>query len=162
MPRVPMMNTNGEDRPAFPAISDEMKITPMVGEMNASEIAMALGSPRAFRFSWLSLVARSGAGAGALAAAMACLPSEIFVKYKEVAEILSTSPVISLRSGNIDGPPLRAGHGTHRRHGGRRAAHAGFFSVRRHDPALVRSRPRRCVDGARRPDRGAKAARAAT
>ncbi len=71
MPSVPMMKTNGDERPALPAISDEMKITPMVGEMNASEMASALGSPRAFRFSWLSLVA--GGAAVGLAAAMACL-----------------------------------------------------------------------------------------
>lgn len=59
-----MMKMNGEDRPAFPAIRDEMKITPIVGEMNASEIAMALGSPRAFRLSWLSLIGGAEAGAG--------------------------------------------------------------------------------------------------
>ena len=46
-----MMKTNGEESPALPAISDEMKITPMVGEMNASDIARALGSPSALRLS---------------------------------------------------------------------------------------------------------------
>jgi hypothetical protein len=32
-------------------MSAEMKITPMVGEMKASDMASALGSPRTFRFS---------------------------------------------------------------------------------------------------------------
>jgi hypothetical protein len=37
----------------LPAMSAEMKMTPIVGEMNANDIAIALGNPREFRFSWL-------------------------------------------------------------------------------------------------------------
>ncbi len=33
MPMVPMMNANGEERPALLAISAVMKMTPIVGEM---------------------------------------------------------------------------------------------------------------------------------
>jgi len=45
--------SNGEAAPALPAIRAEMKMTPIVGEMNASDMPIALGSPRAFRLSWL-------------------------------------------------------------------------------------------------------------
>ena len=50
MPTVPSRNTKGEATPAWPPISEEMKITPIVGEMNARDIARALGKPSAFRF----------------------------------------------------------------------------------------------------------------
>ena len=46
-----MMNANGAEAPAWLAISALMKITPIVGEMNARLIAMALGRPIALRFS---------------------------------------------------------------------------------------------------------------
>ena len=67
MPTVPTRKMNGDDRPALPAISDEMKITPMVGEMNASDIASALGSPSTLRRSWLSFTAVGGGAAVAIA-----------------------------------------------------------------------------------------------
>ena len=67
IPSVPTMKMNGDDRPALPAIRAEMKITPMVGEMNASDIAMALGSPSALRRNWLSFTAVGGGAAAVIA-----------------------------------------------------------------------------------------------
>src|ERR1700722_15738309 len=83
---VPTMNTKGEESPALPAMRAEMKMTPMVGEMNASDMARALGSPRAFRFSWLSLAARV---AGVVAADMTRTSSGIFVNCKEISKDVS-------------------------------------------------------------------------
>src|SRR5579872_7103936 len=53
MPIVPRMKAKGDDTPAWVPMSAEMKITPMVGEMKASDMAMALGRPREFRFNSL-------------------------------------------------------------------------------------------------------------
>ncbi len=64
---VPMMNANGADAPAWLAISALMKMTPIVGEMNARLIAIALGKPIAF------LLSRSPTGAG-IAVAIRCPP----------------------------------------------------------------------------------------
>src|SRR5258708_6632561 len=53
MPIVPRMKAKGDDTPAWVPMSAVMKITPMVGEMKASDMARALGRPRALRFSSL-------------------------------------------------------------------------------------------------------------
>src|ERR1700722_14346245 len=91
MPSVPMMKMNGDDRPALPAIRAEMKITPIVGEMNASDIAIALGSPSALRRNWLSVTSVGGEAEGG-AVAMAHAPWEdFFVNCKERSRLRSRS-----------------------------------------------------------------------
>src|SRR3984957_11988676 len=97
MPSVPMMKMNGDDRPALPAIRAEMKITPIVGEMNASDIAIALGSPSALRRNWLLPVTSVGGEAEGGAVAMAHAPWEdFFVNCKERSRLRSRS------SGQLD------------------------------------------------------------